>query len=487
VTLHDGVPVPKVIDFGIAKATEQRLTDRTQFTVIGQFMGTPAYMSPEQAEMSSLDIDTRSDIYSLGVLLYELVTDKTPFDGKELLAAGVEEMRRVIREQDPLRPSTRLKSLAEAEQASISQRRQLETPKLIRQVHGDLDWIVMKAMEKDRTRRYETASGLAADVERHLHNETVLARPPNNIYRLHRLVRRHKLAFASAGSLSVALLIGVGLFVNGQSEARQRQKAEEAAKLQAQRTKYAEQLSRETLRNLRELREDDPVKQSPVFALILHHLADLLLHNGHALEEARVLAEQATAMYRRHQDWPSSEEQHALEVLARLLKELGDSAALRALYPEVLAASKRVVDEQDLEGVRTLRRLGRVFFDAGMAPEAHALYQQVLECYRKPAEAGDLRGLNGLSWLLATCGDPAIRDAARAVNLAKRAVEMTKGKDPNALDTLAAAYAEAGQFSAAVKAEQEAMDLLNDPLDPLSKEGFAMRQAFYKSKRAFHQ
>src|SRR5438132_1643279 len=161
VTLHDGVPVPKVIDFGIAKATQQELTEKTLFTQFGQFIGTPAYMSPEQAEMSGLDVDTRSDIYSLGVLLYELLTGKTPFDAKELLAAGLEEMRRTIREKEPVRPSTRLSTLQAAELTTAAKHRRVDGPNLLKLIRGDLDWIVMKCLEKDRARRYATASELA--------------------------------------------------------------------------------------------------------------------------------------------------------------------------------------------------------------------------------------------------------------------------------------------------------------------------------------
>ena len=151
-------------------------------------------MSPEQAEMTSLDIDTRSDMYALGVLLYELLTGKTPFDAKTLLAAGLDEMRRIIREQEPVRPSTRLGTMVEGELTTTAQRRQTEPPKLIHLVRGDLDWIVMKCLEKDRTRRYETANGLAQDIERHLEHEPVVARPPSTAYRVQKFVRRNKLA-----------------------------------------------------------------------------------------------------------------------------------------------------------------------------------------------------------------------------------------------------------------------------------------------------
>jgi WD40 repeat protein/tRNA A-37 threonylcarbamoyl transferase component Bud32 len=250
VTLHDGVPVPKVIDFGIAKATQAELTEKTVYTQFQQFIGTPAYMSPEQAEMSGLDIDTRSDIYSLGVLLYELLTGSTPFDTTELLQSGLDEMRKIIREREPVRPSTRLRQSA-ALRASPARPVTRHSPLVT-----DLDWIVMKCLEKDRARRYETANGVAEDLERHLNHEPVIARPPSLGYRLQKGFRRNKLVFTAAGLVGLALVLGAGVSLwqavratNAQrNEAAARLRADEAARVadsQRERAEKGEQQARE--------------------------------------------------------------------------------------------------------------------------------------------------------------------------------------------------------------------------------------------------
>jgi serine/threonine protein kinase/tetratricopeptide (TPR) repeat protein len=209
VAQHDGAPVPKVIDFGVAKALSGQLTDQTIFTAYQQLIGTPLYMSPEQAEMHGADIDTRSDIYSLGVLLYELLTGTTPFDSQRLQKANYDEIRRIIREEEPVRPSTRITTLGLAA-TTVSANRQSAPRRLSRLYRGELDWIVLKALEKDRNRRYETAGSLAMDVQRFLTDKSVLACPPSAAYRLRKFVRRNKLGVMTTAAIALAFLVAAG-------------------------------------------------------------------------------------------------------------------------------------------------------------------------------------------------------------------------------------------------------------------------------------
>lgn len=215
ITLHEGVPMPKIIDFGIAKAIAgQRLTEKTLHTGFEQFMGTPTYMSPEQAEMNPLGIDARTDIYSLGVLLYELLTGCTPFDAERLKTLGPDQIRRIIREEEPPAPSKRLTTLSAAERATVAKHHQCHPPKLIDLVRNDLDWVVMKCLEKDRTRRYSSAADLAHDVENYLHQRPVTARPPTWSYRFGKLMRRHRRALALAGGTALLTLLAIGLLLS---------------------------------------------------------------------------------------------------------------------------------------------------------------------------------------------------------------------------------------------------------------------------------
>ncbi len=243
-TLHDDKAVPKIIDFGVAKATEGKLTDKTLFTGFRQLIGTPTYMSPEQAQFSGIDIDTRSDIYSLGVLLYELLTGTTPLDAKTLLSAAFGEIQRMIGEEEPPKPSTRLSTLAADTQTARASQRRSDPKRLTQQLRGDLDWIVMRCLEKDRSRRYETAAGLAEDVQRYLNDEPVLARRPTRWYRLKKFIRRNKVGVLAGSAILATLLFGLTLSSVGFLRASRQ---EQIASTQAARSEQVAQFLKDML------------------------------------------------------------------------------------------------------------------------------------------------------------------------------------------------------------------------------------------------
>jgi eukaryotic-like serine/threonine-protein kinase len=394
VTLHDGVPVPKVIDFGIAKATDQRLTDKTLFTQFEQFIGTPAYMSPEQAEMSGLDIDTRSDIYSLGVLLYELLTSRTPFDPKELLAAGLYEMRRTIREKEPPRPSTRLSTMLEGDLTTVAKQRHAPPPKLIHSIRGDLDWIVMKALEKDRTRRYETASAFAADIEHFLTNEPVVARPPSTLYRVQKLVRRNRLAFAAAGAVSASILIGLvvstWLYLR---EKEDRRVAVREAKRSQQVALFLEDmlkgvgpsvaLGRDT-KLLKEVLDKtvgrlttDLKDQPEVQAELCNTIGEVYRALGQ-LKKAEEMHRDARTLQGKAGGAKRTDVATSLADLAFVLRDQGKLAEAESLQREALELRRKAYGNKHPDVALSLNSLGLVLRSQGKLAEAERLHREAL-------------------------------------------------------------------------------------------------------------
>jgi non-specific serine/threonine protein kinase/serine/threonine-protein kinase len=330
VAVEDGRPVPKIIDFGVAKATSQRLTERTLFTELGQWIGTPEYMSPEQAELTGLDVDTCSDVYSLGVVLYELLTGTQPFDARELRTAGFDEMRRRIREEEPPKPSTKVSSLGDASRVA-AERRRTDSHGLARTLRGDLDWIVMRAMEKDRTRRYGSPSELATDVRRYLRDQPVEASPPSTTYRVRKFIRRHRVGVAAGAALIALLLAGV---------------------------------IGTTIGLLRAQREADAVRRSADVLEGMFEIMDPARPMGRALTTRQVLDLGAERVNSELEDKPLVQAR-LLATLGKAYLNLGHFGEALPLVERSLAIRSRELGDDDLEVAATLNTLGWVQYWLG--------------------------------------------------------------------------------------------------------------------------
>jgi serine/threonine protein kinase len=348
VTLHDGVPVPKVIDFGIAKATQGDLTDKTVYTQLQQFIGTPAYMSPEQAEMSGLDVDTRSDIYSLGVLLYELLTGTTPFDAKELMSAGMDEMRRRIRETEPVRPSNRLSGMTGADSTNTAKSRGMKAHRLITLLRGDLDWVVMKCLEKDRTRRYETANGVALDIQRYLNSEPIMARPPSRLYRFQKSIRRNKLGFVTAAAVLLALLLGIIATSLGLSWAlRERAVAESARKSETTAKELAIASAQEAERE-RAAAQTQATRSAQVVQTIKDMLADVRpnVFKGMDTKLLRTVLDQTAARLSTNLKGQPEVQADLRQTLGKVYADLDDPPSAEAMFAEALRLRKESLGDE---------------------------------------------------------------------------------------------------------------------------------------------
>jgi non-specific serine/threonine protein kinase/serine/threonine-protein kinase len=373
VAIEDDRAVPKIIDFGIAKATDRPLTEATFYTEVGQFIGTPEYMSPEQAELTGQDIDTRTDIYALGVLLYVLLVGDYPFDSDSLRGAGFDELRRIIREDDPPRPSTRFTSLGDRV-TDVSRNRRTDPDTFSRELRGDLDWIVMKALEKDRTRRYASAAEFAADIRRHLEDEPVLARPPSAGYRIGKFVRKHRFGVAAAAVVAVALVLGivgtsVGLVRALRAEDRAQAEAEAARQVSSYLTRIFRQAELGSDPEMREAAKRiidtgaeriDDIADDAIRRRMMSVMGRLYRSMGFQ-DEARPLLEAAVELNLEDPDSVNLDAFEAFNLLGTLELVYGDRERAGELLAGALTIGEQLFDDPDHDDISAvLKNLGEV-------------------------------------------------------------------------------------------------------------------------------
>jgi tetratricopeptide (TPR) repeat protein len=492
VTILDDRAVPKIIDFGVAKATARQLTERTLFTELGVLIGTPEYMSPEQAEMSGLDIDTRADIYALGVLLYELLTGTLPFDREGLRRAGLAEMQRVIREEEPLLPSKRVTQLGPASGAA-AKNRQTEVRRLVSELRGDLDWIAMRALEKDRTRRYGTATDLANDVRRYLQHEPVAAGPPSAAYRARKFVQRHRAGVAAAALLLVLLAgFAVAMGIQAERVRRERDRAnQEAARANREAAAAAavadfltglfrvsdpaqargrEVTAREVL-DKGAARIDAELAGDPALRVRLLTTMGDVYRNLAALDRAEELVARAAATGRDRLGPEAPETLRASSLLGVVYETRGKTAEAEKLLSSVLALERRVLGPDHPNTLKTLANLANVYDSQGRYDESEPLKREVFERRRKVLGPDHLDTL-GSQYNLAVSAYRAGRfEEAERILLEVRAVFVrVAGPDhPNTLvseDLLGTVYVELGKLADARRCYEEAYQARRRILGP---------------------
>jgi tetratricopeptide (TPR) repeat protein len=503
VTLHEGLPVVKVIDFGVAKATVHKLTERTLFTACGEMVGTPAYMSPEQAEMSGLDIDTRTDIYALGVLLYELLTGTTPLEGTRLREAGFAELQRLIREEEAPRPSTRLLALGDSATV-LAGNRGLDVKRLTQLLAGDLDWVVMKSLEKDRNRRYSTPGSFAEDIERYLRREAILARPPSTVYKVKKIAQRNRAAVLTAVSIA-GLLLGGTPIVSWQAlratraeaaalaaAAAERQAKEEAQTREAETRAVLEFVEAKVLAAARPegraggLGRDITLRRAVAAALpfvsrsfssqplIEARLRLTLGQSFWFLGDGQQAAEQleaARALYTKHRGPDHPDTLTCLHELAVTYATLGRYAEALQLLDNTVALRKTALGPDHPETLRSMSNLASCYAALGRHDDALQLREQTLELRKAklgPDHPDTLWSMTGLA-----CSYAALGRHAEALRLREETLALQKAKlGPDHPDTLrsmnalAAIYCALGRYADAVKLYQETLALQKARLGP---------------------
>jgi len=438
VTIQDDKSVPKIIDFGVAKATAQRLTERTVFTEMGQLIGTPEYMSPEQAEMTGLDIDTRTDVYSLGVLLYELLVGVLPFEPDELRSGGFDEIRRKVREEEPPKPSTRLTTPG-FDTKNATRNRRTDLPTLTRQLKGELDWIIMKAMAKDRTQRYASVSELAADIERYLRHEPVVAGPPSAMYRMKKYIRRHRTAVAAAALVVVVMVIGitgttVGLLKAVKAEKKVRDEAETAQQV----SDFLVDLFRvsdpsEAKGNTITAREvldkgagriEEELEGQPKIQARLMDTIGMVYNNLGLYDQATSLLERALEIRRSVLGNEHLEVSESLHSLGVLIYSKGDYPTAERLFREVLSVRRKLLGDEHIDVASILNDLAMTVMAQGKFEESEPMYRESLAIRRKNLgneHAAVAQSINNLGMFLYRQGE-----YQEAEELFREAVEINK-------------------------------------------------------------
>ncbi len=477
VTSHDGKPVPKIIDFGVAKAISQHLTERTIYTQFAQMIGTPLYMSPEQAEMSGLDIDTRSDIYSLGVLLYELLTGSTPLEKKRFAQAAYDEIRKMIREEEPPRPSTRLSESGDS-LPSIAAQRHTEPAKLSKLVRGDLDWITMKCLEKDRTRRYETANGLARDIERHLHDEPVEACPPSPTYRLRKLARKHKAGLATAAAIAALLVAGITVSTWQAVRATNAEQAALAAQqAEAERAEGERQAKQDALaaaaseKKAKETAEASEAETKAVLDFVENKVFAAARPQGqegglgHNVKLADAVKAALPFVEKSFKDQPLIEARLRMTIGAWFL-DLGDATVAAVQYGKAFAIYSKHRGSDDHATLKSINGLASAFWSAGRWKEALPLWEEVVRMRKAKLDLEDrdaVASMNNLAMALEFTGRgaEALPHYEELINLMKAKLGQSHGDTDFSINSLAFAYEAAAISIPAIPVYEEMLKRMN--------------------------